>query len=235
MNQFSGIPQEARSLLGSQFFGVLSTISDKVAGYPFGSVVPYSLNRNGEPVILISDIAEHTKNIVADARVSLTVLEHGVEDVQESARLTLLADAVKIIANDTSDRYYRRFPQSKDYHKTHNFGFYCLAPVNIRYIGGFGKIHWLEPEQLILANPFNEAEESKIIEHMNKDHQSALHHYVNHFKEMTVAEDQTVLMTGIDAEGFDLMLNGRPHRFQFKKAISTVQEAREILVSMAKL
>jgi len=234
MNQFKGISQEARSLLGSQYFGVLSTISNKVGGYPFGSVVPYSLNRNGEPVILISDIAEHTKNIVADARVSLTVLEHGEEDVQESARLTLLADAAKIIANDTSDRYYRRFPQSKDYHKTHNFSFYCLAPVIMRYIGGFGKIHWLEPEQLILANPFNEAEESKIIEHMNEDHQSAMHHYLSHFKEMAVAEDQTVLMTGIDAEGFELMLKGRPYRFQFKQAISTVQEAREILVSMAK-
>ncbi|TDI81481.1 MAG: HugZ family protein [Caldithrix sp.] len=234
MNQFTGIPQEARSLLASQYFGVLSTISDKVAGYPFGSVVPYSLNRNGEPVILISDIAEHTKNIVADPRVSLTVLEHGVEDVQGSARLTLLADAAKIAANDTGDRYYRRFPQSKDYHRTHNFDFYCLASVTIRYIGGFGKIHWLEPEQLFLANPFNEAEEAGIIGHMNEDHQSAMRYYLSHFKEKRVAEDQTVLMTGIDAEGFDLMLQGRPYRFQFKEAISTVQEAREILVSMAK-
>ena len=89
MNQFNGIPQEARSLLGVQYFGVLSTISHKVDGYPFGSVVPYSLNRNGEPVILISDIAEHTKNIVADARVSLTVLEHGVDrgTVPDGSRL----------------------------------------------------------------------------------------------------------------------------------------------------
>jgi len=168
---------------------------------------------------------------MADARVSLTVLEHGVEDVQESAPLTLPADAIKI---NTTDRYYRRFPQSRDYHKTHNFGFYCLAPVNIRYIGGFGNIHWLEPEQFILANPFSEAEEAEIIQHMNENHQSALQHYLGHFKDMTVAEDQTVLMTGIDAWGFEVMLKGRPYSFQFKEPISTVQEAREILVSMAK-
>jgi len=85
-----------------------------------------------------------------------------------------------------------------------------------------------------LANPFSEAEEAEIIQHMNEDQQSALQHYLSHFKEMTVAEDQTVLMTGIDAWGFEVMLKGRPYSFQFKEPISTVQEAREILVSMAK-
>ncbi len=237
MKQFEALSQEARSLLLNQYFGVLSTISQKVGGYPFGSVTPYSLHRNGEPVILISDIAQHTKNIEADTRVSLTILEHGVEDVQENPRLTILADATKLgdTDKDTANRYYSRFPQSQDYHSTHNFSFYRLTPVKIRYIGGFGKIHWLDPADFILASPFSQAEEQRIVKHINEDHQSALRHYLRHFKDIPIKGGQAVRMVSIDTEGFDVMVKRRLYRFQFEEPIHTVQEAREVLVAMTKV
>lgn len=237
MKPSEALSREARSLLLNQYFGVLSTISQKMGGYPFGSVTPYSLHRNGEPVILISDIAQHTKNIEADSRVSLTILEHGTEDVQESPRLTILADAIKLgdVDNDTANRYYSYFPQSQDYHSTHNFSFYRLTVVKIRYIGGFGEIHWFDPADFTLTNPFSQAEEQRIVMHMNEDHQSALRHFLVHFKDIPADGEQAVQMVGIDADGFSLMMKKRLYRFQFEEPIHTVQEAREALVAMAKV
>ena len=80
---------EARRLFLQQSFGVLSTISLDVPGYPFGSVTPYCADRQCRPVIYISRIAQHTRNVLADPRVSLTILEHGdSDDVQARGRLT---------------------------------------------------------------------------------------------------------------------------------------------------
>jgi putative heme iron utilization protein len=64
---------DARSLLLAAKAGILSTLSLDVPGFPFGSVVPYCLDRGGVPLILIADIAQHTRNLLADPRVSLTV------------------------------------------------------------------------------------------------------------------------------------------------------------------
>ena len=60
--------KEARSLYASQKHGVLSTYSVDVKGYPFGSVTPYSMDRKGYAVILISNLAQHYKNIRANWR-----------------------------------------------------------------------------------------------------------------------------------------------------------------------
>ena len=83
---------------------MLSTHSQAMPGFPFGSVVPYCLDANGWPLILISRIAQHTKNLQADPRCSLLVAERGAEDVQATGRLTLLAEAAEAIARDRGRR-----------------------------------------------------------------------------------------------------------------------------------
>src|SRR5437588_12980174 len=85
----------ARRLLLQQSFGVLSTISLDVPGYPFGSVAPYCVDDQCRPVIYISHIAQHTRNIIADSRMSLTVVENndGSDDVQAHGRVTCIANA----------------------------------------------------------------------------------------------------------------------------------------------
>ena len=75
----------ARSLMMSEYQGILSTISVEAQGYPFGSVTPYCFDSQGRPVILISRIAQHTKNILADPKVSLIVMERDVDDIQATA------------------------------------------------------------------------------------------------------------------------------------------------------
>src|SRR5713101_5420728 len=91
----------ARRLLNHQSVGVLSTHSIDVEGYPFGSIAPYALNYESEPTILISDIAQHTRNIKHNNKVSLTVFDQRVDDPQSNSRLTWIGDAELIDPRDT--------------------------------------------------------------------------------------------------------------------------------------
>ncbi|MCY4337575.1 MAG: pyridoxamine 5'-phosphate oxidase family protein, partial [Gammaproteobacteria bacterium] len=115
--------QAARSLMMSEYQGILSTHSLEAQGYPFGSVTPYCFDRQGRPVIQISRIAQHTKNILADPKVSLLVMERNGDDVQANGRVTYLGQAQQVAPDDkdTIERYYRFFPDARDYHKTHDF------------------------------------------------------------------------------------------------------------------
>ena len=99
----------------SEYQGILSTHSVEAQGYPFGSVTPYCFDRKGRPVILISRIAQHTKNILADPKVSLIVMERDVDDIQANGRVTYLGEAKQISPDntDTMERYYRFFPDAR--------------------------------------------------------------------------------------------------------------------------
>lgn len=223
----------ARRLLNQQSMGVLSTHSADVDGYPFGSIVPYTLNFDGEPVMLISEIAQHTRNIKRDRRVSLTIFDRYADDPQASARLTWLGDAEVIPSSDLEirRRYLRYFPSAESYFETHDFTFYGIHLRRARFIGGFGQIYWVEANAMRLPNPFRTSE-AMIVEHMNQDHQRALRHYCQALKGVEVRD---VAMTGIDSEGFDLLADGRKLRFDFDAPIQTVDEARKTLASLARL
>src|SRR5579883_2033407 len=168
----------ARRLFHEESFGVLSTLSLDVPGYPFGSITPYCADDAGRPVIYISGIAQHTRNIKADPRVSLTVVESDAssDDVQSRGRLTVIGNAVSVpdAEGRAGDRYFRHFPESRQYQHTHDFAFYRIDPVGLRFIGGFGQIHWLEPAEFLRPNPFSGVQESRILDHMNTDHAAAL-------------------------------------------------------------
>ena len=223
----------ARRLLNQESVGVLSTHSVDVEGYPFGSIVSFILNYDGEPTILISDIAQHTRNIKHDKRVSLTVFDRRADDAQASSRLTWIGHAEGVHPGDTSirHRYLRYFPSAESYFETHDFSFYRLRLVKGRFIGGFGQIFWLEPDGLPVKNPFRETE-ARIIEHMNHDNTQALLHYSKLLKGV---EAGAVIMAGIDGEGFDLLVDGRKMRIDFESQISTVEEARAALVRLAQV
>ena len=145
-----------RTLLENQYFGVLSTYSVEVEGFPFGSVTPYSLSDTYNPLIYISNIAQHTKNILNDNRVALTILEPGqaaYQDPQKHGRVTVIGKAMAVTDSEESasellQHYFQRFPESESYKYAHGFQLFRIDPIRIRYIGGFGKIFWLEPNQL---------------------------------------------------------------------------------------
>jgi putative heme iron utilization protein len=223
----------ARRLLNQESVGVLSTHSVEVEGYPFGSITPFVINYDGEPTLLISHIAQHTRNIRHNNKVSLTVFDRRADDPQSSGRLTWVGEAEMIGVADTevSRRYLRYFPSAESYFETHDFSFYRIGLRKARFIGGFGQIYWIEPETMLIKNPFRETEEG-IVEHMNNDHRQALRHYCKVLKGMDVDD---AAMAGIDGEGFDMLADGRKLRVDFDSPIRTVGEARDTLVKLAKL
>jgi heme oxygenase (biliverdin-IX-beta and delta-forming) len=222
----------ARMLLKRQSVGVLSTHSIDVEGYPFGSIAPYTLNYDGEPTILISDIAQHTRNIKRNEKVSLTIFDRYADDIQASGRLTWIGNAELVDPSDTKirHRYLRYFPSAESYFETHDFSFYRIHLRRARFIGGFGEIYWIEPDAMLLENPFRETE-SGIVEHMNRDHREALLHYC---KVLNAPAVNTVAMTGIDSEGFDMQADNRKLRMDFDAPISTIEAARATLVKLAR-
>ena len=225
----SELGKEARRFVRSQQNGVLSTLSLRIAGYPFGSVTPFILDQQGRPVILISDLAEHTKNITADARVSLIVQPFS-QDMQEVGRATIVGKAERLAEKDVlGPRYLRYFPQAETYFAMHDFAFYRIEPERIRYIGGFGKIHWIEAESYLAADNALAEQETAILDHMNSAHADALLDFCRHFH--GIAPEQAT-MIGIDGDGFDIRNDGRVLRFDFATPIADAAGARKVLVEM---
>ncbi|MFJ3482306.1 HugZ family protein [Pseudomonas sp. NPDC090202] len=224
--------QQARALLLKEYRGVLSTHSKSMPGYPFGSVVPYCLDDQGRPLILISRIAQHTHNLARDAKCSLLVGERGAEDVQAVGRVTVMAEAEKVTEAEAVEaaakRYYRFFPESESYHSAHDFDFWVLKPVRYRYIGGFGAIHWLD--EVALANPFAGAAETSMVEHMNEDHAKAIAHYV----ELSgLPKSEPAVLVGIDSEGMHLRIGQGVYWLAFAESCNTPTQVRQALVQLA--
>ena len=226
---------EARDLLLACYDGVLSTQSVAMPGYPFGSVVPFCLDRAGQPVILIANIAQHHKNVSADPRVSLMVFDRAADDLQANGRLTLLADASLVEAGleDAAARYYRHFPEARGYHQTHGFEFWRLALKRIRFIGGFGAIHWLEPEALATHNPFSPEEEAGMVAHMNADHVDAMQDYLRPVLGEAV-NALTPTLAGVDGAGIHIKAGLRVYRICFPAPVQSAREVRGALVALAK-
>jgi hypothetical protein len=224
--------KHARELLLKEYRGALSTHSKAMPGFPFGSVVPYCLDEQGRPLILISRIAQHTHNLLKDAKCSLLVGEREAEDVQAVGRLTCLAEAEKLSDPEAieaaAERYYRYFPESQSYHKAHDFDFWVLNPVRHRYIGGFGAIHWID--KVTLANPFAGKVESSMVEHMNNDHAKAIAHYVELAGLPNTVPAQLV---GIDTEGMHLRIGQGLYWLPFQEPCNTPTQVRQALVFLA--
>ncbi len=228
---------EMFKLLTHEGDGALSTISLDVPGYPFGSVVPYCLDAHFVPNILISHIAQHTKNIGANNKVSLLINESSTQtNKQAQSRLTYLGEAIKV-EDDTNIRlrYLRYFPAAQDYFKTHGFSFYQIRPTKLRYIGGFGKIYWIEKESIHLENIFSAEEEHKIVNHMNLDHEQNLKEYARYYLNLSLSAEENVFMSGLDQFGLDLLVNEMKYRIDFKNELVNASEARSVLVEMAKV
>lgn len=145
------------SLIPSQFiksqrYGVLSTHSLAELGYPFGSITSYIINPEGDIAIFISHLAEHTHNIQANAKVSLTIFDpNDAENPISGPRITCLAQAM-IAEEDLSLReaYLNRFPEAEMILTLPGFHFYLLKLVKVRLVAGFGQAKWLTPLQLAL-------------------------------------------------------------------------------------
>lgn len=222
---------EARRFLRRHHAGVLATLSKRLGGYPFGSVVPFVLDHDAQPVILVSRLAEHTKNMTADPRASLLVHD-AAADVQTAARLTLVGDAAPIAAAAAiAARYLRYFPDAQGLMDLGDFSFWRLRPVFVRHIAGLGAIRSITPQSF--APPENRLAEAEdeIVAHMNADHGEALRGYCCHAS--GVAPSSAVLL-GIDCDGLDVRADGALVRIDSDAPVTNAGKARETLAALAR-
>jgi putative heme iron utilization protein len=141
----------ARGLLRTERHGVLATLSRRREGWPFASLAPYALSAAGEPLLLLSDLAEHTRNLVVDPRASLFVRDSSAmaHDPQAGARLTLLGRVEPVDdPADAQQRYVARHPSAAEYLGLSDFRFFVLRVTEARYIGGFGDMGWIDGASL---------------------------------------------------------------------------------------
>jgi putative heme iron utilization protein len=222
----------SRQLLRSHRYGVLSTLSRKFNGHPFGSIAPYVVDHDGSLLILISTLAEHTKNIKYDCRVSLIAYDQNNLDIQSQGRVSMVGEARQVMDKPyLGARYLRHFPEVACYFTMRDFSFYRIMPQTLRYIGGFGKIHWVAANSyLVPCYPLIE-QEADVIAHMNSDHCDTMRRYCQHFHQ---CEALDVEMLGIDCDGFDVRADGQHMRFDFEEMVLDAQQARRALVKMAK-
>jgi heme iron utilization protein len=238
------LADEIRALLARERDGMLSTISKKAVGWPFGSIAPYALNDAGEPILLISEIAEHTRNLRADARSSLLVRDSkATDDPQAGARATVMGYAMPVPApfiNAARQRYLGLFPNSSGYFEVHDFTLFQLKVSQIRYIGGFGEIHWVDGNEIINYSAYYGADPvsrhaGMICDHMNQDHTDALMMFA---RKLGSIDAQSAKMIHVDGEGFDLVgVQDGAHRhlrIAFPERISTAEEARGAMVELVR-
>lgn len=220
---------DAKTLSRTHHSGVLSTLSTSMPGYPFGSVVPFYLTAQGDAIIYISDIALHTRNIKADPKVSLTIFDADEDDSQANGRVTLLGNAEQVSAQEVKAQYLALFPQAKSYEQTHDFNFYKIRAERIRYIGGFGKIHWISKEQWFVPHQDWHSDATGMINHMNEDHVDAMQAFIRANTELDCAQPK---MISVFPEGAHYCCDGHVVYVPFHELCHSPTQVRQALVKL---
>lgn len=221
-----------RRLIRSQDRASLATILAG-DGTPYASLVLYATLADATPMLLLSNLAEHTKNLKADARASLLIDgTAGLTDPLTGARATLVGRLEEVDGVLAQTRYLARHPSAEAYVGFGDFRFYALRPMRAHLVAGFGRIHWIDVGEILETPPAALAErESDIIEHMNEDHADAVGLYATR---LLGRSGDGWRMTGIDAEGADLRRDGEVARLEFPTRIDDADAARRELVRLVK-
>ena len=185
------------NLLHEAAYSTLATQSAQFPGYPFATVVPNVLDECHRPLLLVSALAEHTKNLLADPRVSYSLVEPGTDNVQTGARITLLGDADRFEPDKLlKARYLRYLPDAVQYFEL-DFMFFRIILTRVRFIAGVGKMGWLE------------AAEWGSVQSLAPERESALVEFAQQ------AAPTGILILGVDCYGIDYEADGFRDRQSF--------------------
>ena len=226
------LPGTVRTLLrGLDRASLATSLPGKPSGWPYASLVLVAVDHDLSPILLLSDLAEHTKAIRADGRVSLLFDgTAGLDQPLTGPRVTVLGRAERTGDDRLKARFLTRHPDAALYAGFKDFGVYRIAVERAHLVGGFGRIRWIEAAELALPQAAGLAEaEPGIVSHMNEDHADAIQLYAA--KLMGLAGNGWK-MTGIDPEGIDLRLGGQVARLNFDVPLQAASEARKVLVAL---
>jgi len=236
-----GEPSDAergRTLLAASRTGALATVALD-GGFPFGSLVAYAVDGAGRPLLCLSDLAEHSRNLAADPRASLMVSASGDGDPLALARVTVLGTVVELRDDDRSaalDAYRERHPDAF-YAAFDDFRLYRLDVSSVRYVGGFGRMSWVSADDHAAAEPDPlHPHAAGIVEHMNDDHADALVAYCRVFGDRPATGDAE--MVGVDRYGFTMLAvdEGATDRvavrIAFGRQVDTVGAVRAAMIKL---
>jgi hypothetical protein len=225
----------ARSLLRRSRQGALATLMAG-SGDPYCSLVNVASHPDGSPLLLISRLAVHTRNLLGDARVSLMLDERAEGDPLEGARIMLAGRAEQAAGPDLEiarRRYLNAHPSAEAFVDFADFSFFRIRPSGTHLVAGFGRIVDLKPEQFLTdvsgAGALLEAEQGAI-EHMNADHRDATNLYATRLLGASAADWRC---TGCDPDGIDLQAGGNTLRLDFPERVTGPGELRKMLVRLA--
>jgi hypothetical protein len=225
----------ARSLLRRSRQGALATLMVG-SGDPYCSLVNVASHADGAPILLISRLAVHTKNILGDPRVSLMLDERVEGDPLEGARIMLSGRAEAAEGVDLEiarRRYLNAHPSSEAFVNFTDFSFFLVRPSGTHLVAGFGRIVDLKPEQFLTdisgATALVEAGQGAV-DHMNADHREATSLYATR---LLGAEPADWRCTGCDPDGIDLQAGAKTLRLDFPERVTSPGELRKMLVRLA--
>jgi heme iron utilization protein len=234
--------ERARTLAAAVSTGFLSTVARDQGGTPFGSLAPFGLDDAARPVLCISELAEHTQNLRADARASLLVARPPApgDDPLANARLTLVGHAALVPDADVAEARAAHLagnPHAAWYVDYGDFSLWRLEVESIRYVGGYGRMSWVDLDAWRAAEPDPvEPLAAGAIEHLNADHAEACLLMAQRLGSRPDAE--TAVVTRVDRYGMDLETVGSAGagqvRLGFEEPVSTPAEIRAATVALAK-
>jgi putative heme iron utilization protein len=232
--------ERVRTLVSLSSVATLSTLSRKHAGFPFGSLMPYALDHDGRPILLISKMAMHTQNLKIDPRASLFVTQASADgDPLGAARATLVGGAEPVPGDEVAfarEQYLVRHENSRYWVDFADFSFFRLQPIDLYYVGGFGVMGWVDAQEYEQALPDPLAEAAPgILAHMNADHVDSM---ILLARTHARLEATKATMTSVDRLGFSLRLETvegmKRARINFLREVATPQETRKVLVEMVR-
>jgi putative heme iron utilization protein len=225
----------ARSLLRRSRQGALATLMVG-SGDPYCSLVSVASHADGSPILLISLLALHTKNILGDSRVSLMLDERAEGDPLAGSRIMLAGRAEEASSDDLPvlrRRYLNAHPSAEAFVNFKDFSFFRIRPCGAHLVAGFGRIVDLGPELFLTdisdAGALLEAEQGAI-DHMNADHRDAMNLYATKLLGAGTADWRC---TGCDPDGIDMQAGTATLRLDFPRRIVTPAALRQMLKELA--
>jgi heme iron utilization protein len=227
--------RQARSVLRGALTASLATLA--ADGAPHCSLVLVACRPDATPILLLSQLSAHTKNIARDPRVALMADSAPMgDDPLDRARITVLGTAARTddAARRARDRarFLAKHPPAALYADFGDFAFFAVTAREGHFVGGFARARAIAAEALVVPEaPALEAAAAEIVAHMNRDHAEAVALYATR---LLGRPPGPWTMTGIDPEGIDLRAGGLVARLDFEAPVATAEAARRALVALAK-
>ena len=204
-------------------------------GDPYVSLAMVALDHDAAPLLYLSDLADHTKNLKADSRVSLLFDGTLTSAVPLAGERATVQGRIERTADERMlARYVARHPDAAAYQGFRDFNLYRVTVERAHLVAGFGRIHWVVGEAVTLAEADVGAlpgQEAAVLAHMNADHRDAVQLYANRLLSRSGGE---WVLTGLDPEGCDLRQGAETARLLFEHPASDAEAARAELVGLVR-